>query len=117
LRPGSYIAGEFSPERVEIQVQESWEAAVAGGGGGCCLLLRLAHRRPGGVAQLRVQPLHEKVKGLKEDDGAGGSVGIQSAVLVTKQQLHMSEDDAMASSHGGCVNRRGELSWLAQTLS
>ena len=43
--------GEFSPGRVEIQVQESREAAAGGG-----LQLRLAHRRPGGVTQLWAQP-------------------------------------------------------------
>ena len=50
--------GEFSPGRVEIQVQESREAAAGGGhgDGGGGLQLRLAHRRPGGVAQLRAQP-------------------------------------------------------------
>jgi hypothetical protein len=53
-----------------------------------------------GDAVKYVRELQEKVKGL-EEDGAGGSGGIQSAVLVTKQQCHMPEDEAMASSHGG----------------
>lgn len=50
--------GEFSPGRVEIQVQESREAAAGDGdgSGGGGLQQRLAHRRPGGVAQLRAQP-------------------------------------------------------------
>jgi hypothetical protein len=52
-----------------------------------------------GDAVKYVRELQEKVKGLEEDGGAGGSGGIQSAVLVKKQLAP--EDDAMANSHGG----------------
>lgn len=56
-----------------------------------------------GDAVKYVRELQDKVKGLEEDGAHNttGGGGIQSAVLVTRQQCHIPEDEAMASSHGG----------------